>query len=299
MTVPVTFPLDPTSVHHWSEVEALEALDRLSDRVRPSRFPVIPATSSGHALVVGDTHGDWPTARSRVNQGQIGEDRQSWFVALGDYVDRTPPELPQGSLLNALYFLSVQAAWPERVVLLQGNHEAQRRVPCSVVPAHMQEARELWGPSTSVGDRIQELFERLPLAAATENGAFFAHGGVPLPERGAWRQAIEMAGDEVLLDLLWNDLAGSPAAGRRGVDRVPLSNADVEDFFARSGLSVFLRGHDPSLAGQRSCHDRVLTLHTTRVYRQHGLFEAEVPLGPRLRDLATVTTRRFAPAPWS
>ena len=41
------------------------------------------------------------------------------LLFLGDYVDRGPD-----SLLNFVLILALSLAWPERVIVLRGNHEA-------------------------------------------------------------------------------------------------------------------------------------------------------------------------------
>jgi hypothetical protein len=289
--------LDPVEVSSLSEDGALERLDRWESSLAPSTLAEIPSHRGGSVLVLGDTHADWPTSQELVRRFLSERGPDDWLVALGDYVDRSPFSLPLGSLRNALFWLSVRAAHPDRVVLLRGNHETQRQIPGPAQEV-LYEASERWG-SSRVGDRIEDLFDRLPLAAVTENGAYLAHAGFPMTSLGDWRSALRKGGEALLLQVVWNDVAVSPTCGNRGIDQEPISPENLTDFFARSGTSVFVRGHDPAVAGKFLFDRRLLTLQSTRVYPRAGLTLARLPLGERLRVLepAFLERREFPPIP--
>jgi len=251
----------------------------------------------GEALVVGDSHGDWPTVEMLVERFFSGPEARSRWIALGDYVDRTPKGLPQGSLRNALYLLSLRAAFPESVVLLRGNHETQRRIPAGMHFVH-DEAVELWG-TPAVGERVQDLFDRLPLAAVTESGAYLAHAGFPLGPGGDWKTELASSSERVLFEVVWNDVEMSPSCGHRGVDQEPIRRENLERFLSRAGCTVFVRGHDPDMAGQILFGRRLLTVHGARVFARAGLTVASVPLGEPVRELSETMLRSlsFPPLP--
>ncbi len=281
--MPADAPIDPARVSSWPEADVLEALDRWTAAIPARRLVEVPSIPHQEALIVGDTHADWPTSEYLAARFLLGAEPKARWVALGDYVDRTPPELPLGSLRNALYLLSLRAALPDRVLLLRGNHETQRRISGGM-HALRDEAEELWG-GPGVADRIEDLFDRLPLAARTESGAYLAHAGFPLDTNREWRAALEDDSDQLLLQVVWNDVEGSPACGHRGIEQTPIRRDNLEAFLDRSDTSVFLRGHDPDIAGRFLFDGRLLTVHSTRVFGWAGLTVATIPLGERMRRL--------------
>lgn len=297
MTPPDARPIDPVEISSWDEAGALEFLDRWEGRIPARTLVDIPEIPEGEALVLGDSHGDWPTVQMLVGRFLDGPEARDRWIALGDYVDRTPDRLPQGSVRNALYVLSLRATFPDRVVLLRGNHETQRQIPGDMHSLR-DEAKELWG-SPEVAERIQDLFDRLPLAAVTESGVYLAHAGYPMDPQRNWRTELASSTERVLFEAVWNDVEMSPAYGHRGIDQEPIRQANLESFLSRAGCSVFLRGHDPDMAGKILFGGRVLTVHGARVFEGAGLTVASVPLGGPIRRLTNsmVQALPFPPLP--
>ncbi len=286
MTGP-TLPASPESVLGLTRAEAdalLTELESFVPRHRP--FVTVGENDLDRAIVFGDTHGDWRSAREVVARFEAGGPR-AVLVGLGDYVDRVPSDCGAGSAANALFLLSVAARAPGRVFLLQGNHETARRI--GVRPHDLPgEIGRLWGPGPERYERLMGLLERGPIAAATTSGAYLAHAGFPrrLRER-PWTRAFERVDDRLLAEIVWAECEASQ--NRRGAAD-PWGSVDLERFLGASGLSMMLRGHDPDLAGRPLYGDRVVTLHTTRYFEQYGgVLVAELPLGPRVRSSADVT----------
>ncbi len=290
-------PIDPREISSWDGTEALERLDRWAERWPARALEELPSARGAEATVLGDTHGDWPTVEWLAAQFLEGPRSTARWIALGDFVDRTPPSLPQGSLRNAMYLLSLKAAYPDRVTLLRGNHETQRRIPAGMASV-ADEARELWGVAP-VAERVQDLFDRLPLAARTESGAYLAHAGFPMARSGDWRAELAAESERVLLEVVWNDVEGSPACGQRGIEQEPIRASNLETFLARSDCRVFLRGHDPDIAGQFRFDRRLLTVHSTRVFERAGLTLARLPLDGAVARLSASSLLRlpFPPLP--
>jgi hypothetical protein len=272
-------PLDPKKL---SERDVLEMLDKIEGALPTRRIADLPLIKKGTALIVGDTHGDWPIVRSLVERYLEGSDPVDQFVMLGDYVDRSPQGIRHGSVVNALYVLSLAKAYPDRFIALRGNHEAFR---CLRFVEHTldEDARQCWG-SVRVGERLEDLFDLLPLAAMTENGAYIAHAGFPMA--GQWRDEILHPTTKTWLELLWNDVDVSPTCGQRGIDQAPITERNLQAFFTRSGANVFIRGHDPEVAGRLLYGDKLLTVHTTRAYGTTGLCAARIPLDRKLKELS-------------
>jgi hypothetical protein len=279
----------PQEILGLTAAEADRLLDRLEGAV--PRHPAclqLEAADATEAIVFGDTHGDW---RSTAEVARLfrADGLPRLLVGLGDYVDRCPPDCPIGSVANALFLLSLVADAPQRVVLLQGNHELDRRVP--VAPRSLdQELARLWGPDPERLRRLVELLERGPFAAVSANGAYLAHAGFPralvLPR---WTDSIDEArsDDARLCEIVWAecDAAGS----RRGAAPVWRSG-DLERFLGATGLRLMLRGHDPDLCGRPLYGGRCLTLQTTRFYERFGgVVVARLPLrepAPRAEEIA-------------
>jgi hypothetical protein len=277
-----TFPNHPLDATNVGEDEVLELLDRIDELLPSEKLVEIPEVRNGRALVIGDTHGDWPTLQSLVEKYLLEENGVEKFIILGDYVDRAPAGLSFASVTNAIYVLSLRALFPEKVILFRGNHEAYRDIPFQ---AHdlMDDAFQCWG-TRGVGERIETLFGKLPLAGMTESGAFLAHAGYPIAK--SWREAVLRPSQETLFQVLWNDVDVSPTCGGRGIDQEPIGSENLDAFLAESGAKVFVRGHDPAVVGQLLYDNRVLTVHTTRDRVKYGVNAAMIPLGGKLLTLS-------------
>jgi hypothetical protein len=262
-----------------------DLLDRLETRI-PARERVVEIpTQSTEALVVGDTHGDYLTTQYWMrNFWRRSRDQRGWLIGLGDYVDRTPRELPLGSLKNAWLWITLLSQGEGRVVALRGNHETPQLDPKAGLSVE-QEARVLWGPDNQIGPRLRGLLSSLPLAARTESGVYLAHAGFPRAEPSDPWAELENPSARTLWEVTWNDFEDSPAAGRRGIPVEPFTEAELRRFLNLTGTTLFLRGHDPHLAGQRLCGGRLLTIHSSRSIPGAGFRACRVPLGREVRTL--------------
>ncbi len=274
-------PQPPSELLRLSPEEADELLDYL-ERGVPLRNPVTELSrgSAEEAIVFGDTHGDWRSTEEVVKRYRADG---RCLVGLGDYVDRAPDDCGAGSVANALYLLSLAAEAPDRVYLIQGNHEVVRRIPA--IPHNLpEEVDELWGPDSTRYERILGLFERGPLAMTTSNGAYLAHAGFPrgvLPS--PWTKAFESMDTERLAEITWAECDASRI--RRGA-ALPWESRDLDRFLQATGLRLMLRGHDPDLTGRPLYGGRCLTLHTSRIYERYGgVIVAHLPLVAPLRSV--------------
>lgn len=276
----------PTEILELDPEGADLLLDDL-ERAVPVHPPFVALAPGAveEAVVFGDTHGDWRSTLEVVDRFSVGPEPR-FLIGLGDYVDRAPRDCPNGSVANALHLLSLAARFPERVILLQGNHETSRQVP--VVPHTLpEEVDDLWGPEEERYHRVVGLLERGPLAASTPSGAFLAHAGFPRRLASPrWTDSFDRLDDEGLCEVVWAECDAS--RNRRGAAR-PWGARDLEGFLGTAGLKVLLRGHDPDVCGRPLYAGRCLTLHTTRIYERYGgVIVARLPLRAPLetvRDL--------------
>src|SRR5580658_445792 len=193
----------PEEILRLDEDGADDLLDRL-ERSVPVHPPLvqIATTSLREAIVFGDTHGDWRSTLEVERRFLAGGVRRL-LIGLGDYVDRAPADCGQGSVANGLHLLSLAGHAPDRVYLLQGNHETTRRVPWQ--PHDLpEEGDALWGPDSTRYARIQALFERGPLAAVIPERVYFAHGGFPrVGSAEEWAHAFDTIDDDRLSEIVW------------------------------------------------------------------------------------------------
>ncbi|HXQ49188.1 MAG TPA: metallophosphoesterase [Thermoplasmata archaeon] len=276
----------PEEILRLDEDGADALLDHLERTVPVHRpFERIPTTSLREAIVFGDTHGDWRSVQEverRFSAGGVPR----LLVGLGDYVDRSPPDCGQGSIASALHLLSLAGHAPDRVILLQGNHETIRRLPA--LPHDLpEEVDALWGPDASRCTRIEALLERGPLAAVLPEGVYLAHAGFPLVGSAEeWAGAFESVDDERLAEIVWS-VCDASRYRRAGVPT--WGGRDLERLVRATSIRIFLRGHDPDLTGRPLYDGRCLTLHTTRVYERFGgVILVRCPLGrpvESIRDL--------------
>ncbi len=286
--------LDPTQLQRLSAAEVDRLLDQLESTVATTR-PWVDLVDTGarEAILFGDTHGDWRSTVSVVRTFLAGS--STALVGLGDYVDRTPADCPNGSVLNALYLLQVAATYAPRVVLIRGNHETTNALP--VAPRSFEdEAESAWGPSPLRAERISRLLNRGPIAATSRSGAYLAHAGFPrAPWPEPWTRAIDPTDRARLAEIAWADCAAS--RNRRGV-APPFHESDTLDFLAKAGLTVFVRGHDPDLTRRPIYDGRCLTLHTTRYYQRYGgVILARLPLDRAVSSVVDLALEDVPAAP--
>lgn len=284
-------PSDPGRLAERSAEELDALLTDLEARV-PRHPPLVTIAPPGaaQAVVFGDSHGDW-RATGELGDRFLRDPTVQTLIGLGDYIDRPPEDCPHGSVVNALYLLGLAAEHPDRVFLLQGNHELARRL--GVRPHTLpRELESRWGASSDRYDRLMALLERGPLLARTASGAYLAHAGFPRPGRGGRIDRLPDPPDEpTLLEVTWAE--ADAARSRRGAAR-PWTGRELDQFLGINGLSVMLRGHDPELTGRPLYGDRCLTLHTCRLYERYfGVVAARLPLSDPVRSVREIELRHL------
>ena len=177
------------------------------------RLIYIPPT--GEAAIIGDLHGDIESLKhilidsEFIEKASRGEDTR--IIFLGDYGDR-------GIHSPEVYFvvLSLKAMFPDRVVLLQGNHEGPPDLLAYPhdLPYHLQ--LKFGGEWSRVYEALCNLFRRFYTAALVPGKFLMVHGGVPAGITGIddLAYAYQRHPSESLLEeILWSD----PSDGISGV----------------------------------------------------------------------------------
>ena len=173
------------------------------------------------------------------------------YLFLGDYVDRGPHSLETVALLFALL-----VAHTRRVHLLRGNHE------CAAVNLTMgfrEECDARLGAEAggAVWERVNRVFDWLPLAALVEGRVLCVHGGI-----GGTLSCVDdidrvvrpldgtLPIPDVANDLLWSDPAadasvqGVAPSSMRGVGATEFGAARLREFCATAGVQMVVRGHE-------------------------------------------------------
>lgn len=212
----------------------------------------------GDVVFVGDTHGDFETTKAVVERFFDADH----LVFLGDYIDREPVQWR--SIYNLTYLLLLKCRFPEKIILLKGNHECNYAIPCFPYEFEGEIIRRFGSPRLHT--KYVEVFSSMPLAALVKN-VFAAHGGIL---KGADLECLRNIGknDPVALEsVVWSDPVISPVFRGAGD---PFTEEDLTQFLERIQAKVFIRGHDYSTSGISIFGDRCLTIFSSRRYKEMG-----------------------------
>lgn len=208
-------------------------------------------------------------------------DNGAVYVFVGDYVDRGSFSC---EILCALLLLKV--IFPERILLLRGNHE------CSETARHNTFYKELFtkydrSTASRLYLRFVEMFYALPLAVVVNDCAIVVHacvdhrltiGQIATLDRRRNPSTAEVDAQglhsDPLMTLLWADPARPEDRVRAGVAKnvkrltsVLVSRESLELFLKREGLRYLIRGHECPQAGfERAMFGTVHTVFSCPAY---------------------------------
>ncbi|KAH6608071.1 hypothetical protein Trco_004384 [Trichoderma cornu-damae] len=133
-----------------------------------------------------------------VTSSQSAETR---FVFLGDYVDRGYFSLEAFTLLMCL-----KAKYPDRIVLVRGNHESRQ---ITQVYGFYEECQQKYG-NASVWKACCHVFDFLVLAAIVDGELLCVHGGLSpeirtIDQIRVVARAQEIPHEGAFCDLVWSD----------------------------------------------------------------------------------------------
>ncbi|KAJ4150303.1 hypothetical protein LMH87_011057 [Akanthomyces muscarius] len=135
---------------------------------------------------------------STVPSSQSAETR---FIFLGDFVDRGYFSLETFTLLMCL-----KAKYPERIVLVRGNHESRQ---ITQVYGFYEECQQKYG-NASVWKACCHVFDFLVLAAIVDGEVLCVHGGLSpeirtIDQIRVVARAQEIPHEGAFCDLVWSD----------------------------------------------------------------------------------------------
>uniref|UniRef100_A0A914HQJ4 Serine/threonine-protein phosphatase n=1 Tax=Globodera rostochiensis TaxID=31243 RepID=A0A914HQJ4_GLORO len=189
--------------------------------------------------ICGDIHGQFYDLKELFRVGGGVPDTN--YLFLGDFVDRG-----FNSVETFLLLLALKIRYPDRIVLIRGNHESRQ---ITQVYGFYDECIRKYG-STVVWRCCAEVFDCLSLAAVISGRIFCVHGGSS-PRGSHVRHALECVG-----------FAVSP----RGAGY--LFGSDVVKLFCEeNGIEMIARAHQLVMEGYKwHFEEKVLTVWSAPNY---------------------------------
>ncbi|KAF6156033.1 hypothetical protein GIB67_035390 [Kingdonia uniflora] len=226
--------------------------------------------------IFGDLHGQFGDLMRLFDEygspSTAGDISYIDYLFLGDYVDRG-----QHSLETITLLLALKVEYPNNVHLIRGNHEAADinalfgfRIECI---ERMGERDGIWA-----WQRINRLFNWLPLAALIEKKIICMHGGIGRSINhveqieGLQRPITMEAGSVVLMDLLWSDPTENDSVeglrpNARGPGLVTFGPDRVLEFCSNNDLQLIVRAHECVMDGfERFAQGHLITLFSATNY---------------------------------
>jgi protein phosphatase len=256
-------------IHLVSQINQLFSAEKANSGKMQITGRLIRMPPSGEATVVGDIHGDLESLRHILSETEFVEKasnkKEAYLVFLGDYGDRGPysPEVYH-------VVLSLKKMFPEKIALLQGNHEGPEDLLAHPhdLPYHLQ--RKFGADWHAVYIELSRLFRRFHTSVLVNERCIMLHGGVPSRARNLDDVAYaheKHPAESHLEEILWSD----PAEGITGTYSSPrgagkLFGEDVTDAFLKmSDVHFVVRGHEPAGEGYKINHSsKVLTLFSRK-----------------------------------
>ncbi|MEM2110501.1 MAG: metallophosphoesterase [Candidatus Bathyarchaeia archaeon] len=224
---------------------------------------------SGEATVIGDIHGDIDSLKHTLIESKFiqkaSNRNETYLIFLGDYGDRGPysPEV---------YYvvLSLKNMFPDKVVLIQGNHEGPEDLLASPhdLPYHLQ--RKFSVEWRIVYKELSQLFRRFYIAVLVDQRCIMLHGGAPSKAKNLEdiANAYEKhPAESHLEEILWSD----PIENFVGTHPSPrgagnLFGEDVtKSFLKMLKVRFMIRGHEATECGYKIEHDGgILTLFSRK-----------------------------------
>jgi protein phosphatase len=263
-------------MEQWTWPPPIDEVLDLVEKTKPlfSAEPSMVEVNSKDVVFVGDTHGDSISSTYVLRRFPL---YNNVLVFLGDYVDRGPEQLR-----NILLLLQQKLSFPDRIVLLRGNHETQE---VNVSYGFYAELMKEYGDDGyKLFEGFNRLFSFMPYACLVNNSVLAVHGGLAsgvshLDDIRALPRGEVDPIDSRVVQLLWNDpheeVAGFVPNPNRGQGSFLFGRDIVRDFERTNKLSLVVRSHCPDPAGFRYMFPRYDGSTTVR----KGQYAGEMPRG--------------------
>jgi len=223
----------------------------------------------GEAVIVGDLHGDLKSLvhileySKFLSKARSGED--VLLIFLGDYGDR-------GTHSPEVYYvvLKLKEMFPERVILMRGNHEGPTDLLASPHDLPIQLKNRFGNKGSEAYLKLRELYNHLYTGVIIEDRIVLLHGGAPSQATTVKDIAYahethprERHLEEILWSDPWKGIKGT-IASPRGAGR--LFGEDVtKRLLTMLNVKALIRGHQSCPDGYKTDHSqKVLTLFSRK-----------------------------------
>jgi len=223
----------------------------------------------GEAIIIGDLHGDLKSLVHILDEskflGKAKSGSDVLLVFLGDYGDR-------GSHSPEVYYvvLKLKEMFPERVILMRGNHEGPPDLLASPHDLPIQMKNKFREKGSEAYLKLRELFNHMYTGVIIKERYVLLHGGAPSQATSindiAYAHETHPR-ERHLEEILWND----PWTGIKGTIASPrgagrLFGEDVTNkLLTMLNVKALIRGHQSCPDGYKSMHGgRVLTLFSRK-----------------------------------
>ncbi|MFQ5940446.1 MAG: metallophosphoesterase family protein [Nitrososphaerales archaeon] len=166
-------------------------------------------------ILVGDLHGDLQSLGAILQKSGFLNDLSSIIVFLGDYGDRGKESV---EVYYVILYLKVR--YPDRVILMRGNHEGPDSMPFYPHDLPDQLLIKFGNAGLLLYTRLRFLFDVIYHGVILENSYLILHGGVPTNFKAVNDLATAdktNAETRYLEEILWNDpreIKGSRTSAR-------------------------------------------------------------------------------------
>lgn len=200
--------------------------------------------------ICGDIHGQF---HDLIELFRVGDKvPESNYIFMGDFVDRG-----FYSVESFLLLLALKVRYPDRVMLLRGNHESRQ---ITQVYGFYDECLRKYG-SASVWRYCCEIFDYLSLGALVDDRVFCVHGGLSpsiqtLDSVRLIDRKREIPHEGAMCDLLWSDpdLVQSWALSPRGAGFL-FGEDVVKSFNYVNNIDLIARAHQLVMEGYKLMFD--------------------------------------------
>jgi protein phosphatase len=230
---------------------------------------LVQAPPLGEAIIVGDLHGDLQSLLYILEESKFLSKARSGrdvvLIFLGDYGDR-------GVYSPEVYYivLNLKLMFPERVILMRGNHEGPPDLLASPHDLPIQMKKKFHNKGSEVYLKLRELYNHLYTAVIIMNRFVLLHGGAPSQATivndiayAHWNHPRDPHLEEILWNDPWEKIKGT-IASPRGAGK--LFGEDVTNKLLKMlKVKALIRGHQSCQEGYKTDHNqKVITLFSRK-----------------------------------
>eukprot|EP01062_Namystynia_karyoxenos_P077088 TRINITY_DN768_c1_g4_i1.p1 TRINITY_DN768_c1_g4~~TRINITY_DN768_c1_g4_i1.p1 ORF type:complete len:345 (+),score=115.30 TRINITY_DN768_c1_g4_i1:122-1036(+) len=212
--------------------------------------------------IVGDIHGQFYDLKEMFKVG--GDVPYTSYVFMGDYVDRG-----FHSVESFLILLALKVRFPDRVVLVRGNHESRQ---ITQVYGFYDECLRKYG-SVNVWRYCTDVFDLLTLSCLVSTKVLCLHGGLSpsintLDQIRGIDRRQEVPHDGAMCDLMWSDPEDIDGWGLSPRGAGYLFGGDVvQQFNSTNQVDLIARSHQLVMEGYKSMFDdKIVTVWSAPNY---------------------------------